>query len=93
MLRKIPFMKPMAPTLAKLPPKAPEWLHEVKFDGWRVQLHVENGSATLYSKNGTDYTKRFRSLRPTIERLPVKNAISIVSLSPAMRPACRASRR
>jgi bifunctional non-homologous end joining protein LigD len=47
----------------------------VKFDGWRAQLHVENGSATLYSKNGTDYTKRFRSLRPTIERLPVKNAI------------------
>ena len=75
MLRKIPFMKPMAPTLAKLPPTGPEWLHEVKFDGWRVQLHVENGSATLYSKNGTDYTKRFRSLRLTIERLPVKNAI------------------
>ena len=54
MLRKIPFIKPMAPTLAKVPPAGPDWLHEVKFDGWRLQLHVENGSATLYSKNVTD---------------------------------------
>ncbi len=54
MLRKIPFIKPMAPTLAIIPPAGPNWLHEVKFDGWRMQLHVDDGSATLYSKNGTD---------------------------------------
>ena len=75
MLRKIPFIKPMAPTLAKLPPTGPDWLHEVKFDGWRMQLHVEQGDAALYSKNGTDYTKRFRALRDTIESIPVKSAI------------------
>jgi bifunctional non-homologous end joining protein LigD len=75
MLRKIPFIKPMAPTLAKIPPKGPDWLHEVKFDGWRMQIHVESGSASLYSKNGTDYTKRFRALRDTIESIPVKSAI------------------
>jgi ATP-dependent DNA ligase len=38
---KIQFIKPMAPTLAKVPPGGPEWLHEVKFDGWRAQVHVE----------------------------------------------------
>ena len=75
MLRKIPFIKPMAPTLAKIPPAGPDWLHEVKFDGWRMQLHVEQGDAALYSKNGTDYTKRFRALRDTIESIPVKSAI------------------
>ena len=75
MLRKIPFIKPMAPTLAKIPPAGPDWLHEVKFDGWRMQLHVEQGEAALYSKNGTDYTKRFRALRDTIESIPVKSAI------------------
>ena len=75
MLRKVPFIKPMAPTLAIIPPAGPNWLHEVKFDGWRLQLHVDHGSATLYSKNGTDYTKRFNALRHTIQGIPAKNAI------------------
>src|SRR4029078_11072325 len=75
MLRKIPFIKPMAPTLAKVPPAGPDWLHEVKLDGWRMQLHIAQGNAALYSKNGTDYTKRFGALRDTIESIPVKSAI------------------
>ena len=66
MLRKIPFIKPMAPTLAKIPPAGPDWIHEVKFDGWRMQLHVDDDQAFLYSKNGTDYTKRFRALQPIL---------------------------
>ena len=75
MLRKVPFIKPMAPTLAKIPPAGPEWIHEVKFDGWRAQVHIEDGAATLYSKNGADITRRFRSLRPALARVPVKSAI------------------
>ena len=71
MLRKIPFIKPMAPGLAKTPPAGADWIHEVKFDGWRAQIHVEGGSATIYSKNGADYTKRFRALRHTIEGIPL----------------------
>ena len=74
-MRKIPFVKPMAPTLAKTPPVGPEWLHEVKFDGWRAQVHIEAGAATLYSKNGADITRRFRSLRPALARVPVRSAI------------------
>jgi bifunctional non-homologous end joining protein LigD len=65
----------MAPTLTKLPPEGPEWVHEVKFDGWRMQLHVEQGDAAIYSKNGTDYTKRFRALKSTIETIAAKSAI------------------
>ena len=60
----------MTSTLAKTPPVGPEWIHEVKFDGWRVQVHVEGSQATLYSKNGADFT-----LRPTIASVPVKSAI------------------
>jgi hypothetical protein len=40
-----------------------------------MQLHIEQGQATIYSKNGTDYTKRFRVLRDTIESIPAKSAI------------------
>ena len=65
----------MAPTLAKTPPVGPEWLHEVKFDGWRAQVHIDAGAATLYSKNGADITRRFRSMRPALARVPVRSAI------------------
>ena len=40
-----------------------------------MQLHVDDGAATLYSKNGTDYTNRFKALRHTITGIPAKNAI------------------
>ena len=53
----------------KVPPAGPDWLHEVKFDGWRAQIHIEDGAATLYSKNGADITRRFSSLRPALARV------------------------
>lgn len=65
----------MAPTLAKTPPEGSEWIHEVKFDGWRAQLHIDQGEAAIYSKSGADITRRFRSLRHTIGSIPVKSAI------------------
>jgi bifunctional non-homologous end joining protein LigD len=74
-LRKIAFVAPMAPTPAEVAPTGPEWLHEVKFDGWRAQLHVECGSATLYSKNGADFRERFRGRRSTIESIPIRSAV------------------
>ena len=58
MLRKSPFIIPSAPVLAKGPPTGREWLHEVKFDGWRAQLHLAGGKATVYSRNGVDLTCR-----------------------------------
>jgi bifunctional non-homologous end joining protein LigD len=91
MLRKNPFIKPMAPTLATAPPVGDEWIHEVKFDGWRAQVHIEDGAATLYSKNGADITRRFRSLRPALARVPVKSAIVDCELVACDEPACRAS--
>jgi len=65
----------MAPTLARTPPSGPDWFHEVKFDGWRVQVHLEQREARIYSKGGADYTKRFRALRPTLSSIPVKSAV------------------
>ena len=44
-------------------------------DGWRAQVHIEAGAATLYSNNGADITRRFRSLRPALARVPVRSAI------------------
>jgi bifunctional non-homologous end joining protein LigD len=74
-LRKNPFIKPMVPTLARTPPAGDDWIHEVKFDGWRAQVHVEDGEATLFSKNGADLTRRFRAIKSVIDLIPVDSAI------------------
>jgi bifunctional non-homologous end joining protein LigD len=65
----------MAPTLAKAPPAGDEWLHEVKFDGFRAQVHVEGGNVAIYSRGGVDMTKRFRRLKDALSAMPVDSAI------------------
>ena len=75
MLRKSPFIIPSAPVLAKAPPTGPEWLHEVKFDGWRAQLHLAGDDIALYTRNGNDVTRRFRPIAAAVGALPARSAI------------------
>jgi bifunctional non-homologous end joining protein LigD len=65
----------MLPTPAKAVPVGPDWLHEAKLDGFRAQIHVEDGEATLYSRNGADLTKRCRSIQPIPIEIPARSAI------------------
>lgn len=51
-LRKIAFVKPSRLTLAKILSAGPEWLHEIKFDGRRAQVHIDEGEVTIYSNIG-----------------------------------------
>ena len=58
------FVEPMLATLAKSPPTGDRWLHEIKFDGYRLQAHVEDGKVTLWTRGGLDWTKKFGRRRP-----------------------------
>jgi bifunctional non-homologous end joining protein LigD len=40
-------------------PKGEQWLHEIKFDGYRIQVHLNEGKKKVYTRNGLDWTKRF----------------------------------
>jgi bifunctional non-homologous end joining protein LigD len=51
------------------------WVHEVKFDGWRVQLHKQGDSALVFSRRGIDFTKRFRFFRDALISMPCRSAI------------------
>jgi len=53
------FIKPQLATLKAKAPVGPQWLHEIKFDGYRVQIHVNNRKRKVYTRNGLDWTKRF----------------------------------
>src|SRR5262249_8559532 len=46
------------------------WLHEVKFDGYRMQIHKVGRKVTLLSRNGHDWTRRFPYLVAELARLP-----------------------
>jgi len=56
------FIKPQLATLAAHPPGGGDWIHEVKFDGYRVQCQVRDGDATCYSRSGLDWTHRFTEI-------------------------------
>lgn len=61
------------PELAKSvdrPPPGPGWGHEIKFDGYRLQLRVQAGKATLKTRKGLDWTAKFREIAKAAETLP-----------------------
>ena len=70
MLKRTAFIVPSAPVLKKTPPSGPEWLHELKHDGWRAQLHRQAGGAAILSRNGKDITARFAVIRKAMLGLP-----------------------
>ena len=53
------FIKPQLATLKAKAPTGPQWLHEIKYDGYRVQIHLNQGKKRVYTRNGLDWTKRF----------------------------------
>lgn len=72
-----PIPAELAPELATLVDAAPEgddWVHEIKFDGYRVLARLSQGEVTLLTRNGKDWTKRMPSLQHALEGLAVDGA-------------------
>ena len=49
-------------TLVEKVPSGGRWIHEVKFDGYRVQLHFVNDDIKVFTRRGNDWTKRFKKI-------------------------------
>jgi DNA ligase D len=60
---------------AETAPKGEGWLHEIKYDGYRTLVFVENGKVKLITRNGHDWTHRYGPLAKAFEKLPCKSAI------------------
>src|SRR5579862_6531695 len=56
--------------LVKAPPRGDRWLHEIKFDGYRLQARVVDGEATFHTRNGHDWTHYFPALAAAARSLP-----------------------
>ena len=64
------FVAPQLTRLVEQPPSGAGWVHEVKFDGYRLQLRVEGGKAKLLTRKGLDWTKRFAAIAKVAAKLP-----------------------
>jgi bifunctional non-homologous end joining protein LigD len=56
------FIKPQLATLKSKAPNGEQWLHEIKYDGYRVQVHLNRGRKKVFTRNGLDWTKRFTEI-------------------------------
>ena len=65
-----PFIEPQLCKLVQRPPSESGWAHEVKFDGYRMQLRVENGNAQLRTRKGHDWTTKFGGIAKAASALP-----------------------
>jgi bifunctional non-homologous end joining protein LigD len=64
------FISPqLCETLAR-PPSADGWVHEIKFDGYRIQMRLEDGKATLKTRKGLDWTAKYPAIVTSASTLP-----------------------
>src|SRR5438477_4486987 len=74
--RRIPDkLQPQLATLAGQAPDGPEWLHEIKYDGYRLLARIEGGKVRLITRGGLDWTAKFRSLADQLGELPLDSAL------------------
>ena len=69
------LLKPQLATLVEgVPDPAPDWLYEMKFDGYRLMARVDDGDVQLFTRNGHDWGPKLPHLVQAFRRLPVQNA-------------------
>jgi bifunctional non-homologous end joining protein LigD len=66
--------KPQLATLASAPPAGDAWLHEIKFDGYRIGCQIRRGRVTLASRNGHDWTAAFPEIAAAAATLRARDA-------------------
>ena len=69
------FVAPQLATLVEAPPNGNDWLHEIKYDGYRAVTAVSGDKAAVFTRNALDWTDKFRPLVPSLLKLPCDSAL------------------
>ena len=70
-VKRLPdFIAPQLCRLADRPPSGEAWVHEIKFDGYRIQMRVQRDIAILSTRKGLDWTSRFPAIARAAAHLP-----------------------
>ncbi|MFZ7127639.1 MAG: DNA ligase D [Desulfobacterales bacterium] len=67
--------RPQLASASDTPPESGDWLHEIKYDGYRMVCHIANGQATLLTRSGQDWTERLGAVAAEAAALPVDRAL------------------
>jgi len=59
---RLKFVEPLLPTLVEKPPEGDDWIHEVKFDGYRSQIVKDAGGVRVFTRRGLDWTSKYRDI-------------------------------
>ena len=68
----LPQIEPIIPSLRKEPFDDPDWLFDIKYDGFRALLYIEQGRYRLVSRNGNDF-RRFDALAAEVAAAPSRS--------------------
>jgi bifunctional non-homologous end joining protein LigD len=69
------FVEPALALLLKQPPAGENWLHEIKFDGYRLQARLDGRKVKLLTRKGLDWTPRFPPIAQVLQSVQVSNAV------------------
>jgi bifunctional non-homologous end joining protein LigD len=69
------FVQPSLATLHAGAPRGQEWLHEIKFDGYRIEARLDRGKVRLLTRKGLDWTARFAPIADAVAALPATAAL------------------
>jgi bifunctional non-homologous end joining protein LigD len=69
------FIEPALPTMIDKPVSGDRWVHEVKFDGYRVQVHLIHSEIKVFTRRGHDWTHRFKKISADAWHISAKSAI------------------
>lgn len=69
------FVPPQLATRVTAPPSGEGWLHEIKFDGYRMQARLEDGKSRLLTRSGLDWTERFAAIARAVSTLHAGKAL------------------
>jgi bifunctional non-homologous end joining protein LigD len=68
-------LSPQLATLVKDTPSGEDWLHEIKFDGYRILATYSGGEVRLLTRNGNDWTSKYPAVARAMKRLPLERSI------------------
>ena len=68
------WIKPQLAKLVETAPDGPDWLHELKLDGYRMHARLDAGKAQILTRRGNDWTDKYPIIAKAIAGLPARNA-------------------
>jgi bifunctional non-homologous end joining protein LigD len=73
---RLAFIRPLIPSvIAKTPPKGDAWVHEVKVDGYRVEIVKDGDRVRIFTRSGAEYSERLPRIVEAFARLPASSAV------------------